>query len=802
MLTFGQDIKYALRTLRRSPGFTLVAGITLALGIGANTAIFSVFYGVLIRPLSYPDPDRLVQLAQASPNYRGEMPVTYGEFQFLQQRSEVFSAFTATTSLGFNLANGSEAFRVAGLRVSRSYFDVLGVQPMLGRGFAADEDQPGGAAAVVLSHGLWQRRFGGDRQIVGRVVALDGAPHTVIGVMPADFRPFPAVEAWSTLAQVGRTIGSGQNLVIIGRLRAGVSLAQARERMAGTFEAFRQEFKQQLSKDLEIDLLPYRQLIVSDVSLSIRVLVGSIMFVLLIACANVAGLILSRGITRARELALRLALGAGRGVLVRQLLTESMVLAVLGGLLGLVFAVWGLQALLAFLPGDVPLTNEIHLDGRALLFTVGLSLLTGLVFGLLPAWQVARVDPQTVLKEGAGRTTSGAGHSRLRDTLVVGEIALSLVLLTGAGLLGRTLANLMGTDPGFDVNRVVSAEIWLTGSRREVESSVSTFYEELNARLEAVPGVEAAAVVEAGAPLARGGNLPVTIGGTVRSTDYRTITPDYFRVLGVPLAQGRPLSESDGASAERVVVVNQAFAGRYLNEHGALGEVLKIGGEGGNTYRVVGVVADVRSYIGFPAPPTVFITSAQTPPAFTRIFSSWFPIHVLVRVSGDPAGMSTGLVRAIRETDPLVPIGTVRPMTETLAVSVAFQRFLLFLLGGFAALAVLLAAVGIYGLMSHRVVQRRHEFGIRMSLGAVPWDVLELVLGRGLRLTAIGVGLGLAGAAGLSRFLANQLYGVQPLDLATFLTVALGVALVSLGACYLPARRATRVDPMVALRSE
>ncbi|HSB52783.1 MAG TPA: ABC transporter permease, partial [Gemmatimonadales bacterium] len=474
-----RDLKYALRSLRRTPAFTLIAALTLALGIGANTAIFSVFYGVLLRPLSYPEAERLVQLAEVAPGYRGEMSLTYRQFQYLRDRGEIFSAVTATTPVGFNLANGNEAFRAAGLRVSQSYFEVLGVQPSLGRGFAADEDVEGGAAAVVLSHGLWQRRFGGDPAIVGKTVSLDGVPHTVVGVMPADFRSLPAVEAWTTLAQVGRTIGSGQNLEMIGRLKPGLSLSQAQGRITGTVASFREEFKANLPEEVKLELLPYRQLIVSDVSRPIRVLVGAIMFVLLIACANVASLVLSRGIGRARELAMRLALGAGRGALVRQLLTESLVLALLGGVLGVVIAVWGLQSMLQFLPGDVPLTDGIQLDGRALAFAFVLSLLTGVAFGLLPAWQVARVDPQRVLKDGGWRNTGGKEHGRLRDTLVVAEIALSLVLLTGAGLLGRTFANLMSTDAGFDVDRVLSAEIWLTGSRHEADASVPQFYREL-----------------------------------------------------------------------------------------------------------------------------------------------------------------------------------------------------------------------------------------------------------------------------------------------------------------------------------
>jgi putative ABC transport system permease protein len=797
------DLRYAVRALRRAPGFTLVAAVTLGLGIGGNTAIFSVFNGVLLRPLPYPEPERLVQLGQDGNGYRGEMGITYREFRFLQERSQPFSAVATTTPVGFNLYTGSEALRVAGLRVSQGYFDVLGVQPVLGRGFLPEEDVAGGATAVILSHGLWQRGFGGDPAILGRTVSLDGVSCTVVGVMPAGFQPQPAVDAWSTVAQVGRTIGSGQNLIFIGRLRPGLSVAQANERMAGAFAAFRQEFGQQVSPDILFRLLSYQQLIVNDVSGPIRVLLGAIGFVLLIACANVASLLLSRGLSRARELAMRMALGASRGVLVRQLLTESLVLALLGGTLGLLVGVWGLQLLVRFLPDEVPRAGGIQLDGRVLGFTFGLSLLAGLVFGLVPSWQMARTDLQTVLKD-AGRTTSGGRHRRLGDALVVGEIALALVLLTGAGLLGRTFANLMRTDPGFDVQRVLSAEIWLTGSRHEAAGSTTAFYDELIRRLKQEPGIEAAAVVEAGLPLARGGNLPVSVDGKdLRSTiDYRTVTPDYFDVLGIPLREGRALGAADRAGGEAVAVVNQTFARRFLREHGALGRSLKLGGDGGTTVRVVGVVGDVRSFIGFPAPPTVFITAAQTPPDFTRIFSSWFPIHVVLRAAGDPALLGPALTRAIRETDPLVPIGQVQPMAEILAQSVAFQRFLLLLMGGFAGLAVVLAAVGVYGLMANRVVERRNEFGIRMSLGAAPGQVLSLVLSRGLRLTLLGIGLGLLGAGGLTRLLASRLYGVRPLDLPTFGAVALGVALVSLAACYIPARRATETDPMVTLRAE
>ncbi len=791
MDTLLQDLRYALRTLAKSPGFTLVAVLTLALGIGANTAMFSVFYGVLLRPLPYAEPDRIVGLAQTFPGGRGVRNVTYVQFQFLQRHTTMLESVAAAASVGFNLADGSQADRVYGLRVSRNYFHVLGVQPALGRTFLEDEDQPNGPSAVILSHGLWQRRFGGDRNVIGQPILLDGAATTVVGVMPPAFRSPNGAEAWSTLAQVGRTVGGGSNLSIIGRLPPGETFAQARAAMARLTESFRTEFRS-VSRDMTLDLDPYRVQITSDLRTPTRVLLAAIAFVLLIACANVASLMLGRAATRQQELAVRAALGATRARVLRQLLTESVLLGLIGGAIGLIVASWGVNALMALEPNALPGTTEIRLDRWALGFTFGLSLLTGLAFGTAPAWQATRVT--------SARVIGSTQRARIRNVLVVGEIALSQVLLVGAGLLIQTFARLIGTDPGFDPRRVVSAEFWLTGTRYDSTARIAGFYGDLTARLEALPGIQAAAVVEAGLPLEQGGNASVFVSDGKRlSIDYRSITPGYFRTLGVSVIAGRDFTAGDADGAAPVVIVNESFARRHLSGEAVLGRMVTVEGQ---PRQVVGMVRDVRSFVRWPAPPTVFIPSAQTPASLTKLFASWFPTHVVVRTHGDPDAAMGVLSRVIRETDALVPVGRARAMEEVLMGSLSFQRFLMALLTAFAALAITLASIGLYGVIAYGVTERTHEIGVRMALGARARDVLQLVLRRGVRLIALGVVLGLGGALGLTRFISGQLYGVHAIDPWTFAGVTALLAVVALLACWLPARRATRVDPMIALRTE
>jgi putative ABC transport system permease protein len=798
-----QDLRYAARTLLKTPGFTLVAVLTLALGIGANTAIFSVLYAVLLRPLPYPQPDRLVGLSQVYRGSRYERAVDWRGYRFLDEYSTVFQSLAVSTNLGFNVFTGEEADRARGMRVSADFFRVLGVSPLLGREFSADEDQPGGPQVAILSHGYWQRRFGGDRSIVGRAITLDGAPYTVVGVMPSGFQTQPEADVWSTVAQVSRTVGSGSNLRLIGRLKPGLSLARAEAEFAPTVAALRERVLGRLPPELKIELYPQRQLIVTDLKAPLQVLFGAIGFVLLIACANVAGLLLGRAAGRGRELAVRVALGASRARMVRQLLTESVLLALIGGAAGLILARWALEALLTFVP-DTVRAVDIRLDWWAVGFTFALSLVTGVIFGLLPAWQASRRDVHESLKEGSGRTTAAAGRGHLRDALAVAEIALSLVLLVGAGLLIRTVGNLLRTDPGFDPRHVLAAEIWLNGTGYDSSAAISEFYRRLTARVEELPGVRSAAVVEAGLPLETGGNQYVMIEGRARgaSVDYRTITPGYFRTLGIRLAQGRSFTAADVQGADPVVVVNESFARRYLSGHDAVGRTVSFEGGRGVPRRIVGVVGDVRSYIGLPANPTVFLPSAQTPVGYTRMFGSWFPIHVVVRAAGDPASLVAGLTRAIHDTDARVPVGGVRPLEETLSDSVAGSQFQMLLLAVFASLALVLAAVGIYGVMSYLVAQRSREIGVRLALGAVPGEVLRMVLGRGMLLALAGAALGLAGAVGLTRLLRSWLYGVSALDPVTFAAVAALLLLVALAACWLPARRAAMVDPVVALRSE
>jgi putative ABC transport system permease protein len=801
--TFLQDLRYAARTLVKNPGFTLVAVLTLALGIGANTAIFSVLYGVLLRPLPYPDAGRLVGLSDVYLGNRGERAITYREFRLLQTDSGALERSAVWTSVGLNLFAGGAAERVDGLRVSEDYFRVLGVGMALGRDFVADEDQPGGPNVAVLSHGLWERRFGADRSIVGRPVSIDGAPYTVVGVLPATFRPLEPADVYSTMGQVGNSIGGGENLYFIGRMKPRLTLEQAEARSQPTLTAFRRTFLPDAPPGYATELSPLLGLRAAEIRAPLVELFAAVALVLLIACANVAGLVLVRAATRGRELGIRLALGATRGRLTSQLLTESLVLALLGGAAGAVVARWGLSLLLPMAPTGVTEGADIRLDRWALLFAAGASLASGAVFGLTAAWRAARADLHGALKEGAERTTATAGVGRVRNALAVGEVSLSLVLLVGAGLLMQSMANLVGTNPGFEPSHVVAAEIWLTGTRYDSTAAIAAFYERLIQRLEAQPGIRSAAVIEAGIPLVRGGNLPAAVDGAYvqETTNYRTVTPGYFETMGIPLEQGRPFSATDVAGAEPVAAVSESFARRFLGAQ-PLERMVSVGGRSRPGRRVVGVVGDVRQYIGAAPMPTLFLPSAQTPAGLTRLFSSWFPIQVVVRTAGDPGAMRPVVERTIRATDAHVPVGRVRTMDEILVGSLSVQRFIMLVLSVFAALAMVLAAIGIYGVMSYLVTQRAHEIGVRVALGARAPDVLGLVLGRGLTLAAAGAALGLAGAVAVTRLMASQLYGVEPTDPLTLAAATVILILVALAACYVPARRATKVDPVVALKAE
>jgi putative ABC transport system permease protein len=802
METILQDIRYAVRSLFKSAGFTATVIITLALGIGANTAIFSALYGVLFRPLPYPNPERMVALGYTYQGYHGERGVTFPQYQFFSDHAPVFDALAASTGVGVNLFTGNQAAHLQMVRVSADYFRVLGVSPALGRPFSKDEDQQAGPNAVILSHEIWQSSLGGRSDVVGQAVRIDGVPFTVVGVMPAGLRdPWgEEIDLWSTMGQVSRTIGSGQNLSLMGRLKPGVAVAQANARLGSAFQGFTAAFHTDTATKL--GFTPVQAVVGQQVKTPLAILFGAIALVLLIACANVAGLLLGRSAARRRELSVRAALGATRARLIRQLLAESLVLAIVSGVLGVGIAAWGLEALRAYGGNELPRIGEVQLDAGVLAFSAVLSLVTGLAFGLLPAWLGTGASIQEAFQETAGRTTAGWGRGRMRHALVVGEVALSLVLLTGTGLLLRTFANLLRSDPGFDPRRIVAAEFWLTGSRYRDSAAIAAYYDDLVRRVGALPGVQAASITEAGLPLTRGGNVGFhRPDGSWGSTDYRGVTSGYFQVLGIPLRKGRLLSASDGVGSERVAVVNEAFVKRYLKDVEPLGWILDSPDMGGKR-RIVGVVGDVTSSVGDPAVPAAMIPAVQEEMGLVTAFNGWFPIYVIARTAGDPTLLRVPLRRAMAEADVQVPIGRVETMVEVLDGSLSLRRFEMVLLGLFAALAALLAAVGIYGLMAYLVQQRIREFGIRMALGARQRDVLGLVIRHGASLVGAGVGAGIVGAMLATRLIASQLFGVKAFDLATFALVSLLLMGIALAATWLPAFRATRVDPVVALRSE
>jgi len=811
MQTFWQDVRFAARMLAKSPGFTAVAVLTLALGIGANTAIFTIVYGVLLRPLPFPEPDRIVQLAESYQTQSDEMSLTAKQLEHLREFGTLFEHIAGYTDVGFNLATGSEAEHVRGVPASAEYFQVLGVHPTLGRDFLPEEDQGDGQRVVILSHSLWKRRFSGDSSAIGQKVLLSGDAYTVIGVMPAGFDPLsnsdlhPGVraEVWVPLALVAKTAGSGENIDVIARLRAGVTREQVQSQMDIVTRDFRAQYPNVVGQELVISFKPYQAMIGLGMRPFLLVLLGAIGFVLLIACANVANLLLARGSSRGREIAVRVAMGASRVRLVRQLLTESMLIALGGGALGLAVAGSALGSLLAMAPSTLPRVSDIRLDRWIFGFTFLISILTGAVFGIAPALYATKTNLSETLKEGEGRASAGAGRARLRQGLVIGEFALSLVLLTGAGLMIATFAKLLNTNPGFDAHHVLTMQFWLTGSKYSSTTEIMKFYRAVEQRIEGLPGVTAAGVVAAGLPLERGGNNGVKIAGSKESKwismDYREITPGYLQAIGAPLKQGRGFKESDSESSNPVVIINEVVARKYFPDQSSIGRYLYVSGV---LCEVVGVVGDVKSYMDKPAEPTTFIPAAQAKLGTSKLFEGWFPRSVVVRTAGNPLILTQALRKAMATADPLVPTGEVRSMDQVLSHSLALRSFMMLLLSIFGSLALALASVGIYGVISFSVSQRTREIGVRMALGARPADVLRMILTEGLKLVAVGVVLGVTAALMLTRLLEGMVYGVSRKDPLIFLLVNLLMVVVSLAACYLPARAAMRVDPLVALRYE
>ena len=811
MLTIWHDLRYALRMLGKNRGFTTVAVLTLAAGIGANTAIFTVVYGVLLRPLPFPQPDRIVQLAEVYRGQSDEMDLTSKQLDHLREYGQLFEHIAGYTDVGFNLATANEAEHLRGMPVSAEYFQVLGVRPALGRNFLRDEDQGDGERVAILSHDLWMRRFGGDPAAVGRKVLMDGEAYTVVGVMPAGFDPRasselnPGVraEVWVPLKLVAKTAGSGENIPVVARLRPGVTPAQLQSQMDVVTQDFRVRYPEDVSKETVMTFRPYQAMIGAEMRPFLLVLLGAIGFVLLIACANVANLLLSKSGSRGREIAVRLAVGASRWQLLRQLVTESMLMALAGGALGLALASAGMGSLLAMAPSSLPRVSDIRLDARIFAFTFGVSLLTGVLFGLAPAIYATRTNLIETLKEGEGRASAGGRRSRFRKGLVAGEFALSLVLLTGAGLMIATFAKLVSTNPGFDQRHVLTMQFWLTGSKYNSTPSIMNFYRAVEQRIKSLPGVKGVGIVAAGLPLERGGRKGFAIAGPKEpesiNANYREISPGYFAALGVSLELGRNFSEADSATSRPVVIVNESLARRYFRGRNPIGEHVY---DHDVLSEIVGVVGDVKTYLDKPAEPTVFVPALQAQYATSKLFEGWFPKSVVVETAGDPLALGQPVRQAFAAVDPLVAAGAIRSMDQVLTHSLALRSFMMFLLSLFGGLALFLAGVGIYGAIAYAVSQRTREIGVRMAMGAEPAQVLTMVLWEGLKLVLTGLVFGVAAALMLTRLLAGLVYGIGMRDPLIFIVVNLVMLCVALLACYVPARRAARVDPLVSLRYE
>jgi putative ABC transport system permease protein len=800
-----QDLRYGARLLRTKPGFTLIAVLTLALGIGANTAIFTVVNAVLLRPLPFRQPERLVAVWEHNLK-QGQRSGAVGGANFTdwQDQNQVFDSLAAYFNWNYNLTGGDDPQRLRAVVVSGEFFQTLGVEAELGRVVTPADDQEGSDNVVVLSHALWQSRFGASPQIIGQQVILNGRSHTVIGVMSAAFEfPDDRIDMWRPMAMSAeqRQNRAGKWLKVVGRLKPGVSIEQASAGMSAVAQQLEQQYPAS-NAGWGVNLVPLHEEIVGEVTF-LFILLGAVGFVLLIACANMANLLLARASSRQKEMAVRAALGASRGRLMGQFLAESVLLAVMGGVLGLLLAWWGHDALLAFSPSDIPRLKEAGIDGRVLGFTLLLSLLTTLLFGLAPAWQASKPDLNEALKE-EGRGASGNAGRRLRRLLVIAEVAVSVVLLVGAGLMLKSFIQLQRVQAGFDPRNLLTLEISLPPSKYSQNQQQIAFFQQAVERIKTLPGVEAVGAVQ-DLPLRFNTNsFPIAIEGRPAAQAaqrplavYRAVTDDYFRALGIPLLTGRAFTAEDHENSTPVIVINQTMARRFWPDQDPLGQRLRFGEPTDPVYTIVGVVGDIK-HMGLNADegPVIYQAHAQKRFAWLR----W--MTVVVRAQAEPLSLTAAVRRRIQEVDPEQPIYNVATMEELLGRSVAQPRFSTLLFGGFALLAMCLTVIGIYGVVSYTVAQRKREIGIRMALGAQVSDVLRLVMRQGMKLVLLGVVMGLAGALALTQVMQSLLFEVSATDPVTFAVISLLLIGVALVACYLPARQATKVDPMVALRYE
>ena len=817
------DVRYAVRGVFKNPRFSLVAVAALALGIGANAAIFSVVNAVLLQPLPYPEPDRLVRLCR---EFKGQPQCVTSIPKYEAWASaKAFEAVAAYdfAGPGLNLSGGDRPEQVKGIHVSEGYFRVFGATPAIGRAFTSAEDAPGGARAAVLSNHLWRTHFSADPGVIGRPISLNGDAYTVVGVMPERFRSEPAADVFIPLQADPNTTNQGHYLAAAARLAPGVTLDAARAEMRVIGDRFRTANPRWMDDEEQAGAERMIDIAVGDVRPALYILLGAVGLVLLIACANVANLLLARGAGRQREVAIRAAIGAGRAQIVRQLLTESLLLAVAGSIAGVALGVWGAQALLALSPGDLPRVDELAqgsfwsalVDWRIIAFTLGVSIVTALVFGLAPALQLSRADLGVVLREAGGRGASNRRAARTRGALVVVETALALMLLVGAALLIRTFVALRDVKPGFDPRGVLTLQTSLAGSSYQTTAQVDALTRAIRQRLTALPGVQTAAMALM-LPTEGGVDLPFSIEGRKLPPDsqyhgdenWRSITPGYFATLSIPVLRGRAFEDRDGAGGAPAVVVNAAFVKKYFPDENPLGQRITIGkGLGPQfedpTREVVGVVGDVRENgLDVEAPPVVYVPVAQMSDALTTFGFGVIPPRWIVKSSAPLATLMPVVPREFLAVDGQLPVANMRSMEDLLARSIARQNFNMLLLTIFGAIALLLAAVGVYGIMSYSVEQSTHDISVRLALGADRGDILRLVVGDGMRLAGLGVVLGAAGAFGASRLLAKLLYGVRPTDPLTYAVVIAALATIALVSCYLPARRAVRVDPIAALKLE
>ncbi len=815
MHTVWLDLRHAARQLRRSPAFSLIAIAAIALGIGANTAIFTVIDAVLLNPLPYPDSGRIVTVMR-----RGGGSLSMPEFTVLRQEDLGLDQLTAFDSIssGTNLTGGDRPHFVHILHVSRNYFRLLGATPLRGRTFTEAEDRPGGGRPAVIGFGLWQSRFAGRPDILGRQIELGGVPYTITGVLGPSFQPYPAADLWLPLQPDPNSVSQAHLYQVEGRLPSGITLPALLAHTRAVAQRYVKSHPAQLGNDDDLDVRPMREALVGDVQPALLLLAGAVALVLLIACANVANLLLARSETRHREIAIRSAIGAGRARIVRQLLTESLLLAAIGAALGLVIGNLGLRALLGLTSGDLPRAAELAsapaLDARMLAFTLAAAAGAALIFGLLPALRVSRIDLASTLKESSGRGASGRGHARVRNVLAASEMALAVVLLSGASLLVRSFAALHNTNPGLDPRGVLEVEVSLSAPPYRTAQGADRLTTDRIGRIERLPGVESAAVVDNPPFTGFGMDMIFNIPGRplpagkkfLADVQWRIVSSRYFSTLRIPLVEGRLFTESETTNT---VIVNRALARKYWPGRGPVGQQLLIGAnmlpELGSVApsTVIGVVGDTREQgLDNDPAPTLYQLYSQAPSGALPIVAGFLPAAFLIRTRTEAPGFLSALDREfVSGPSPLAPI-RVRSMDRILIESTARTNFLLALLGVFAALALLLASVGIYGVLSYTVEQRRREIGIRSALGATNSLILRLIVGEGLRVAVAGVVIGLAAAFALSRVMRSLLYGVQPWDPLSFALAASLLLAVAFLACWVPARRAARLDPIEALRDE